>query len=241
MIHESSNNERGHHSSSLETSTFESTSDGNGCKSISDANGCYSEMEYEAVTSQGVSTRHKEVQEMSSMNNCLNKELVLHGQNNQLVCSSNASGSTTNPSMLSTMERSLSEQIRANDLKSIELGITIKKLKLKETQLALGHDQNNLQRSKLAMGISKASFQAEKFKTQLEDTRHSELLRKCIDCLVAGIVTMSVSLIYAAYIYSYKKITDATAACTPSQVSSVLFCFVSQSLYCLRRTHLKHI
>ena len=71
------------------------------------------------------------------------------------------------------------------------------------------------------MGISKASFKAEKFKNQVEDTRHSELLKKCIDCLVAGLLIMSVALSYGAYVYSYHRISEATAICTPSTQASV--------------------
>ncbi|KAE8709439.1 hypothetical protein F3Y22_tig00110331pilonHSYRG00019 [Hibiscus syriacus] len=128
-------------------------------------------------------------------------------------------GSDYNQSTASTIEKSVIEQVRSNDLKTLELSLTMRKLKLKEEQLALNFDSNHLERSKLAMGISNASFNAEKFKTQLEDTRHAELLRMCIDFLVAGLFIMSFLLMYGAYAYSYKRITDATSSCSPSEES----------------------
>ncbi|XP_038883325.1 protein CPR-5 isoform X2 [Benincasa hispida] len=116
----------------------------------------------------------------------------------------------------STVERSVVEQIRANDLKTVELDLKVEELNLIKTQIAVGCDLNNLERRKLAVDMSKASFEADKFKNQLEDTRYSELLRKCIDCLVAGLFIMSVALAYGAYVYSYQRISEATAICTPS-------------------------
>lgn len=126
-----------------------------------------------------------------------------------------SSGSIINNSNISSFEKSVMEQSRSNDLKAVELGLMMKKLKLKETQLVLGSDLNHLERSKLAMGISKAAFKAEKFKNQVEDQRHGELNKKCIDCLIAGLLVMSLSLLYGAYVYSYQRIAEATASCTP--------------------------
>ncbi|KAK1591558.1 hypothetical protein Q3G72_009515 [Acer saccharum] len=208
-------NEGGCHLSNLDTSTLDVTSNENGCTNNSNTNYCHSESEidFATIATQDVSTTHEEVQEELSTN-FINKELVLHGQNNQLVCASSGTlVSVMNQSMLSTIEKSVVEQVRSNDLKTLELGLVMERMKLKKTQLALNHDSNHLERTK-------ASFKVEKFKTQLEDTRYSELLRNCIDCLVAGIVTMSASLLYAAYVHSYKKISEATAACTPSSQES---------------------
>lgn len=151
--------------------------------------------------------------------NSMNRELVLQGHMNQLArVPSNSLHFVIN--QMSTTEKSLMEQARANDLKTLELGLSMEKLKLKEKQLALNFESNHLERSKLAMGVSKASFKAEKFKNQLEDMRSSELLRKCIDCLVAGLFIMIFSLSYGAYIYSYRRITEATASCIPSSEES---------------------
>ncbi|KAG2711760.1 hypothetical protein I3760_04G091600 [Carya illinoinensis] len=150
-----------------------------------------------------------------------NQEFSLHGQTNQLAnILPSISGSVIGQSMVSTIQKSVAEHTRSNDLKTFELSLAMEKLKLKETELALNLDLNHLERSKLAMGISKASFKAEKFKSQLEDMRHAELLRKCIDCLVTGLLFMSASLIYGAYVFSYKRITDATESCTSSPQES---------------------
>lgn len=146
-------------------------------------------------------------------------ELALPTQRNQVACiTTSTSGSAIR--ILSTIEKSVIEQTRSNDLKTLELGLTMEKLKLKRTGLALNSESNHLGREKLAMGISKASFKTEKFKNQLEETRHAELLRKCIDCLVAGLFIMSVSLLYGAYVFSYKRITEAAESCAASSMES---------------------
>ncbi|KAG2716487.1 hypothetical protein I3760_03G129000 [Carya illinoinensis] len=146
-----------------------------------------------------------------------NQVLTLHGQTNQVACVfPNTPGPLVGQSMVSTIQKSVVEQTRSNDLKTLELGLTMRRLKLEETQLALNFDSNNLERSKLEMGASKASFKEEKFKSQLEDMRHTELLRKCVDCLVAGLLVMSASLLYGAYVFSYRRITEATESCTTS-------------------------
>lgn len=164
---------------------------------------------------QNQSSSYAEVKENSPIDPC-SRDLTVHEQSNQAVCfSPTTSGSVTNNSMISTFEKSVMEQSRSNDLKAVELGLTMRKLKLKETQVALNYDSNNLERSKLSMGISKASFKAEKFKNQLEDLRHGELNNKCIDCLIAGLLVMSTSLLYGAYVYSYQRIIEATTSCTP--------------------------
>ncbi|KAJ9170302.1 hypothetical protein P3X46_018421 [Hevea brasiliensis] len=144
----------------------------------------------------------------------LNQELASNAQLIQLACVPSSLGSVINH--CSTIEKFFMEKARSNDLKTVEIGLTMKKLKLKEAQLALSFDSNHLERSKLAMGRSKASFKAEKFKNQVEDTKHAELLKNCIDCLVAGLFIMSASLLYGAYVFSYQRITDATASCNPS-------------------------
>lgn len=148
----------------------------------------------------------------------MNLELVLHQQINQgSVCVSSSmvgsQGSAMNHSMLSTLEKSVIEQARYNDLKAFELSLQMKKLQLKEEQVALHTHSNRMERVKLFMGISKASFKADKFKNQLEETRHADLLKRCVDCLVAGLVIMSAALSYGVYVHSYKRIIDATESC----------------------------
>ncbi|KAK6924146.1 hypothetical protein RJ641_010346 [Dillenia turbinata] len=157
------------------------------------------------------------IQEKIQMDS-VNKELVLHQQ--LAHASPGTLSSLTNKSIFNTFERSVIEQERSNKLKGLEIGLTMKKLQLKEKQLALRSDSNVLERCKIKMGISKASFKAEKFKNQLEDTRYAEFFTMCIDCLVAGLLIMSASLCYGAYIYSYKRITEATASCLPTTKES---------------------
>ncbi|KAK8672896.1 hypothetical protein V6N13_111253 [Hibiscus sabdariffa] len=199
-----------------ESSTSNKTTSRNRCyRNSRDAKDSYSDVDLPSVSTQDQLNIHEDVQENIQIGS-LNRELAIHGQINQLVCVNPRTGSDSNQSMLSTIEKSVIEQVRSNDLKTLELSLAMRKLKLKEEQLALNFDSNHLERSKLAMGISKASFKAEKFKNQLEDTRHAELLRMCIDFLVAGLFIMSFLLIYGAYVFSYKRITDATSSCNPS-------------------------
>ncbi|CAK8541389.1 unnamed protein product [Lathyrus sativus] len=112
------------------------------------------------------------------------------------------------------------EESRSNDLKALELALTMKKLKLKETQLVFNSDLNHLERSKLTTGMSKASFRVKKFKNQLEDLRHGELIQNCIDCLIVGLLVMSSSLTYGAYVYSYEQIVESTTSCNRSNKES---------------------
>ncbi|XP_022871772.1 protein CPR-5-like isoform X1 [Olea europaea var. sylvestris] len=148
----------------------------------------------------------------------INRQLVLHDghTSQQLACSSSTTSySEVNQLMISTFEKSVIEQTRSNDLKAFEITLAMKKLQLKEAQLAVHSDANFLERCKISMGFSKASFKAEKFKTQLLDTRQVELLKKCLDVLVAGLITMLLSLGYGAYVYSHRRITEATESCSP--------------------------
>ncbi|CAK8578859.1 unnamed protein product [Lathyrus sativus] len=164
----------------------------------------------------------KEVEENFQMDSISRHGITLHRQSNQLVCLPTISygSGINNNSMVSAYEKSVMEESRSNDLKALELALTMKKLKLKETQLALNSDLNHLERSKLTMGVSKASFRVEKFKNQLEDLRHGELIQNCIDCLIAGLLVMSSSLTYGAYVYSYERIAESTTSCNHSNKES---------------------
>ncbi|XP_050876790.1 protein CPR-5 isoform X3 [Lathyrus oleraceus] len=147
-------------------------------------------------------------------------DLALHGQSNQMVCfSPTSSGAVVNNPVISSFEKSVVEQCRSNDLKTVEIGLTRQKLKLKEIDLALRYDLNDLERSKLAMEVSKSSFKTEKFKSQLEDTRYGELNKKCIDCLIAGLFIMSASLFYGAYVYNFEQFIEAAELCAPEEES----------------------
>ncbi|KAF9603960.1 hypothetical protein IFM89_039314 [Coptis chinensis] len=151
----------------------------------------------------------------------MNRELTLHGEMNQMLAcvTERKSDFGMNGSMLNTFEKSVMEQARSNDLKTFEIGLLMKRLQLEESKLSLSSDSNRLERFKLSMGISKASFKVEKFKTQLEETRHTEFHKKCIDCLVAGLLIMSASLLYAAYVYSYKRISEFATSCITTEDS----------------------
>lgn len=59
-----------------------------------------------------------------------------------------------------------------------DLTLLMRKMKLKEIQLAFNSNSYLLEKMKFSMGISKASFKAKKFKSQLQNARHVELLRK---------------------------------------------------------------
>jgi hypothetical protein len=232
LINESRVKKGGPHFSNLnvEGSTSDVTLNKGGCTSNSGIEDFQSERVSQTFETQDRLKTIEEVRENMLIDSS-NHELVLHGQINQVACVyPSTNGPAIGQSMLSTIEKSVVEQTRSNDLKTLELCLTMERLKLKETQLALNHDSNHLERSKLAMGISKASFRAEKFKNQLEDTRHTELLRKCIDCLVAGLLIMSVSLLYGAYVFSYKRISEATESCTPSPMASTISFWFSTSL-----------
>ncbi|KAH6799495.1 hypothetical protein C2S51_035979 [Perilla frutescens var. frutescens] len=171
--------------------------------------------------------------EQKVMKNLISQQLVLHDKRmqQQLTCAF-PSNSSSNPvidqfSMLSTIEKSVMEQTRSNDLKTFEIGISMTKLELKKKELELktkeldlSYSSNILERVKMSMGISKASFKVEKFKTELQDTRQVELLKKCLDFLVGGLIIMLFSLAYGTYVYSHRRIIEATEACSPYTESS---------------------
>ncbi|ESQ31381.1 hypothetical protein EUTSA_v10003912mg [Eutrema salsugineum] len=155
---------------------------------------------------------------ISSMN-----EIVLHGETRQL---SGVSRSSAMP--LATIERwSLEEQARGHDLKSMEMdlkkmeiGLRMRKVKLKETELALRYESNNLGKSKLEMGVSKAAFRAEKFKTELEDTRKAEMVTRIMDWLGLSVFIMLSSMLYGTWVFSQQRIMEATSLCNPSEEKS---------------------
>ncbi|XP_038697272.1 protein CPR-5-like [Tripterygium wilfordii] len=180
---------------------------------------CHSATDLSSLSIQNRMNRAEDLGENTSAV-CVNQELALHRQANRPECvSPSILGSVVNY-RLRTFEKSVMEQARSNDLKTMEIELAIEKLKFKEAQLALHYDSNKLTRSKLAMGVSKALFKAEMFKNQLEDVRHAELLRKCIDSLVAGLIIMLAALVSGAYFFSYERITEVTSSCWPSPQES---------------------
>lgn len=204
----------------MEVPTFKSALDKGDCTRDSIIEDCNSEAVLHEET-QDQSNKCEEVGENFHMDS-VSHSIALHRQLNQMVCfPPSSSGSATDNTMINAVEKSVMVQSRSNDLKTLELALTMKKLKLRETQLALNSDLNQLGRSKLAMGMSKASFEVEKFKNQLENLRHGELNKKCIDCLIAGLLVMCSSLLYGAYVFSYERIAESTASCRPSTKASI--------------------
>ncbi|KAJ1286822.1 hypothetical protein BS78_03G381700 [Paspalum vaginatum] len=148
--------------------------------------------------------------------NSAESQLVLYaGGSQQLTRRTHGLSSTeADKRILDTFERSLKEQTRSNELKEFEIGLSMRKLQLKQSQLELNSYSHMLEKIKLSLGFQKASFQGEKFKTQMQDTRHAQILRTLIDFLVTAVIIMSVCFGYGTYIYSYQRITDITAACS---------------------------
>lgn len=148
---------------------------------------------------------------LSSMSN----QLIPYGQENQHLANiyHGTSNHRFSHSILDTYERSVVEQTRSNDLKAVEIGLVMEKLKLKQSQLALSSDANLLEKIKISMGISKASFKEEKLRNQMLETRHAQLLKTCIDLLVTGLIIMCGFLLYGASIYSLQRIAEVTSAC----------------------------
>ncbi|THU57773.1 hypothetical protein C4D60_Mb03t07070 [Musa balbisiana] len=148
---------------------------------------------------------------LSSMSN----QLIPYGQENQHLANiyHGTSNHRFSHSILDTYERSVVEQTRSNDLKAVEIGLVMEKLKLKQSQLALSSDANLLEKIKISMGISKASFKEEKLRNQMLETRHAQLLKTCIDLLVTGLIIMCGFLLYGASTYSLQRITEVTSAC----------------------------
>ncbi|KAK1263791.1 Protein CPR-5 [Acorus gramineus] len=144
---------------------------------------------------------------------CLDNQISIYGQMSEelSLVSVNHAAPTEN---LSVLERFAAEQARANKLKEVELGLTLKQMELKKMQLNLNYDANSLTRTKISMGIMDASFRKEKFKNQVEETRNAEFLNKCKDCLIVGLFVMSGCLIYGAKTFAYNRIMEMTEACT---------------------------
>ncbi|GJN22411.1 hypothetical protein PR202_gb09969 [Eleusine coracana subsp. coracana] len=175
-----------------------------------DANSA-SETKLSGADSQG---RIHDVQKDMSLNS-MDNQIILHaGVNQQLVCLPRSRCTTElDKHILSVFERSVNEQTRSNELKELEIGLTVRDLRLKESQLNLSSYSHMLEKIKISMGLEKASFKKEKFDTQMKDSRYAELLRKLIDMHLTAVVLMSVCFGYGTYTYSYQRITAVTAAC----------------------------
>lgn len=207
---------------SSEVATVSSANRASNCGCDLGVKECPSDPLLEAASIHKQPEIHEEIAE-NTLIGLRNNSLIMHDQqilqNMPFITPSRSSSGYNSQSVLSTLEKSIIEQARSNDLKAFEMGLSMKKLQLKERQLALSSHANFLERSKLAFGFSKASFKVEKFKTQLGDVRHAELLRKCIDCLVAGLFVMLGCVGYGVFVYSHRRISEATASCSPVEES----------------------
>ncbi|XP_037452340.1 protein CPR-5-like [Triticum dicoccoides] len=154
--------------------------------------------------------------------NSMNKQIILHtGVNQQLIqLPRSRSSPECDQDILNVFERSLNEQVRSNELKELEIGLNMRKLQLKQSHLALSSYSHMLEKIKISMGFQKAAFREEKLKTQMQDTRHAELLKRLIDMLLTAVVFMSACFGYGTYIYSYQRITAVTAACAAASRES---------------------
>ncbi|KAM3353668.1 hypothetical protein ACQJBY_024680 [Aegilops geniculata] len=154
--------------------------------------------------------------------NSVESQLVLYARDNLQLADHAHSRSSREADrcILSAFERSVKEQARSNELKECEISLSMRKLHLKQSELALSSSSHMLEKIKLSLGFQKASFQGEKFKTQMQDTRHAEILRTLIDFLVSAVVIMSVCFAYGTYVHSYQRITDVTAACSAASRGS---------------------
>lgn len=160
--------------------------------------------------------------EKNPLLNSTNKQIILHaGVSQQLVqLPRSRSSPECDQDILNVFERSLNEQVRSNELKELEIGLNMRRLQLKQSHLALSSYSHMLEKIKISMGFQKAAFREEKLKTQMEDTRHAELLKKLIDMLLTAVVFMSACFGYGTYIYSYQRITAVTAACAAASRES---------------------
>jgi hypothetical protein len=160
--------------------------------------------------------------------NSVESQLVLYaGGDQQLSHHSRSSPSQrADQRILSAFERSLKEQARSNELKEFEIGLNMRKLQLKQSQLELNSYSHMLERIKLSFGFQKAAFQGEKFKTQMQDIRHAQILRTLIDFLVTAMIIMSACFGYGTYVYSYQRITDVTTACSVASKVCASYLFI---------------
>jgi hypothetical protein len=180
------------------------------------------------------STEYSDVISHPPLGSTTSTQIILHGGlNNQL---SNISRSSSrqdhgiNQHIITTLERSVSEQVRSNNLKEFEMGLIMKKLELKKSQLELSSYSHMLERVKVRMGMAKAMFREEKLKNQMQDVRFSELVRTFIDVLVTGLIIMLVCFGCGTYVFSYQRIKEVTQSC--SATSKVCSCNLLLYWYC---------
>ncbi|CAH8326777.1 unnamed protein product [Eruca vesicaria subsp. sativa] len=141
-------------------------------------------------------------------------EIVLHEEPRQLSCVQQRSL----PMSMTPFERFyIQEQALANDLKREENGLKERELRDKKIELALRYESNSIGKSKLEMNVLKKAFDEERFRTEQEDTRNADMVRKIMDWLVVSVFIMLASMLYGAYVFSQQRIMEATSICEPSE------------------------
>ncbi|XP_010484292.1 PREDICTED: protein CPR-5 [Camelina sativa] len=176
----------------------------------------YSDTELSAKETSSSTSAYEVIQGSAIATTSMN-ELVLHEASRQLSCLPPSSSEMPYTAMLRFIAE---KQQEANDLQREAISLKMIGLTYKEVGLGLKHESNNLQKSQLEMDVSKAAFKKEKFKTELEETRKAEMVRRVMDWLGVSVFSMSVSMLTGAYNFSLKRIEDATAACEPSEETS---------------------
>ncbi|KAL0718458.1 hypothetical protein Bca4012_067780 [Brassica carinata] len=162
-------------------------------------------------TIDGCSDSELSVKENSSPTSA--HEIVLHEETRQLSCVQRIPAMSLTP-----FERlSIQEKALANDLKREENGLKKTELGLKEMEIALLYDSNILGKSKLEMNVSKRAFDEERFRTEQEEARKTDMITKIMDWLVVSVFNMLASMLYGAYVFSQQRIMEATSICQPSE------------------------
>eukprot|EP01018_Ginkgo_biloba_P038938 Gb_37504 [translate_table: standard] len=159
---------------------------------------------------------HDQGKTSSMSGSYLNQQVVLHAQFQHQLTHDVGPGPQWQQSICNAFERSVMEQERCNDLRAVEIGLTMKRLQLKEAQMCVESVSNDLRRQKISLNQSKASFKESKLTDEKLNRAYIELSRKCADELVAGLVLMFLALAYGGWKYSYERLSEAVGMCQPS-------------------------
>jgi hypothetical protein len=106
-------------------------------------------------------------------------------------------------------ERSVSAQEVANRLKLTELQMLNERLGLDSAGLALKSESNSVRRKSNALELEKLRARAARH----GEERAGALARRCADELVAGLIVMVVSLLWAGYYYGYPNLQARLQEC----------------------------
>lgn len=148
----------------------------------------------------------------------LNQQVVLRGQFQQQL--THAAYPQWQQSICNVFEKSAIEQERCNDLREIEIGLTMRRLHLEDSKLYVDAESNDLRRQNISFNQSKALFRESKFIDEKLNSAYIELSQTCADHLVAGLVVMLFCLAYGGWKYSYARLSEAVAMCQPSSKES---------------------